>query len=74
MRTEDGQQVPSTLGEYLDLVKAQGIENNQASAFLERKILKSPGGRDQPVLAPHSQMGLLLVGMMMRREPEEVVQ
>ena len=71
MRTDEcGNQVPSTLGEYLDLVRAIAPDS-RAVEFLEEKVAASPAGRNDEVLAPDSQMRILLYPMMVqpRRSP-----
>jgi len=66
MRTdEDGNECPETLGEYRDLCAAIGGESNKAVAFLDKKIAESTNGRDETVIAPDSQMRMLLMPMML---------
>jgi len=60
---EDGNQCPGTLGEYRDLCAAIGGESNKAVEFLDKKIAES--SRDEEVLAPDSQMRLVLMPMML---------
>lgn len=55
---------PSTLGEYLALVKILGMPNNKAVKFLQDKIDNSPNGENELVLAPDSQMRMILMSMM----------
>jgi hypothetical protein len=64
MRTDEhGNECPATLGEYRDLA-ATGLPNNEAVRWLDNKIKVSPGGRDERVLAPDSQMREFLMRMM----------
>lgn len=69
MRTdENGNECPSTLGEYREAVVALVGENNVAVAFLDRKIAEQ--GPNMEVLAPDSQMRYLLFPLMMRRRTD----
>ena len=52
---------PKTLGDYRDLFVAIAGEDSLAVAFLDQKIEEQ--GRDEPVLAPASQM-LAILGAM----------
>lgn len=64
MRTdEDGNACPATLGEYRDLCAAIGGEKNKAVEFLDKKIAES--NRDELVIAPDSQMRMVLMPMML---------
>lgn len=66
MRTDEtGSQCPGTLGEYLDLCKSIGGPECRAVAFLNKKIEESPNGRDEEVIAPDSQMRMVLMPMLM---------
>lgn len=58
---EDGNQCPGTLGEYRDLCAAIGGQDNEAVALLDKKIEESPNGRNEEVIAPDSQMRMLLM-------------
>lgn len=65
MRTdENGQQCPGTLGEYLKLCEAVGFPDNQAVQFLKKKIAESPNGENEEVIAPDSQMRMLLMPLL----------
>jgi len=67
MRTdENGSPCPETLGEYRDLIAALLGEHNRAIQFLDQKISESPDGKDEVVVAPDSQMRLLLAPMMVQ--------
>lgn len=67
MRTdENGNPCPETLGEYRDLIAALLGEQNRAIQFLDKKIEESPNGVDEVVVAPDSQMRLLLMPMMVQ--------
>jgi len=73
MRTdEEGSPCPGTLGEYRDLCAALGGEDCAAVAFLDEKIAAAKDGRDAEVLAPDSQMRVLLLAMLIRRAAEEI--
>lgn len=64
MRTdEDGNACPETLGEYRDLCAAIGGEKNKAVEFLDKKIAEAH--RDEKVIAPDSQMRMVLMPMML---------
>ena len=66
MRTdEEGNPCPGTLGEYLKMCKALGVENNKAVDFLQKKIYDQ--GEDMEVVAPDSQMRMLLMPMMIQK-------
>jgi hypothetical protein len=69
MRTdEEGNQCPGTLGEYRDFCKALGGgTDNEAVAFLDKKIEESPNGRDEEVIAADSQMRMLLMPKMLKK-------
>jgi hypothetical protein len=72
MRTdEEGNQCPGTLGEYRDMCAALGGEDCKAVAFLDLKIEAHPEtGRDEEVIAPDSQMRLLLMPMLFEKVKE----
>jgi len=59
---------PATLGEYRRLCIALSPyrENCEAVALLDRKIANSPIGADDLVIAPDSQMRILLMPMLTR--------
>lgn len=67
-KNASGEPSLSTLGEYRDFCYALG-PNSKAVQFLDRKIQESPGGRDEEVVAPDSQMRALLFPMLL--EPAE---
>lgn len=67
-KDENGNECPATLGEYYDLIHAI-MPNSRAAEFLEEKIAAQ--GRDEEVIAPDSQMRLLLMPMML--QPREKV-
>jgi len=60
---EEGNEVPSTLGEYLDLVSAIAPDS-AAVELLEDKIAANPKGRGDLVIAADSQMRFLLYPLM----------
>jgi hypothetical protein len=61
---ENGDQCPSTLGEYRDLCNAIGGENCEAVRLLDGHIAKSSNGRDEVVIAADSQMRFLLMPLL----------
>jgi len=62
MRTdEEGNQCPSTLGEYHDLCVVLFGKDSRATQFLAEKIMAQ--GRNEAVLAADSQMRYLLFSM-----------
>lgn len=61
-KDENGDPCPSTLGEYRDMCAAIGGEMCKAVAFLDKKI--SNYGRDEEVVAPDSQVRMLLMPML----------
>lgn len=64
MRTdENGQPCPAILFEYRDLCKAIGGSECEAVKLLEKKIEEN-GGEDDEVIAPDSQMRLLLMPLL----------
>jgi len=65
---EDGDEAPETLGEYRDLCEALGGPDCQAVRFLNEKITQNPGGEDEKVIAPDSQMRALLIPLMVAAE------
>ena len=69
-KDEGGNDCPGTLGEYRDLCAAFGGEDCDAVKFLDKKIASNPGGRDEIVIAPDSQMRLLLMPMLITKEGE----
>jgi len=62
-KDEDGNDCPSTLGEYLAICEL-GVPDNKAVEFIQQKINKSPNGENEEVLATDSQMRMLLLPMM----------
>jgi len=66
-KDEQGEQCPETLGEYRDLCAALGGEGCNAVAFLDKKVADSPNGRDEKVIAPDSQMRMLLFPMLLKK-------
>lgn len=72
MRTDErGQSCPATLGEYRDICKALGGVDCDAVKYLDAKIVESPHGRDELVLADDSQMRILLYPMIVSSKPED---
>ena len=61
-KDESGNDCPSTLGEYRALCAAFGGEECRAVKFLDEKIAKSH--EDEAVIAPDSQMRMLLMPML----------
>ncbi len=60
---EGGNACPETLGEYRDLCAALGGAECKAVKFLDERIASQ--GRDAVVIAPDSQMRLLLMPMLL---------
>lgn len=68
MRTdEEGNQCPSTLGEYKKYCLALGGSDCKAVAFLNRKIAET--SEDEEVIAPDSQMRMILYPWILAKEP-----
>lgn len=63
-KDEEGNECPATLGEYRDLCAAIGGAECPAVTFLDKKIAASVRGRDEEVIAPDSQMRMLLMPML----------
>jgi hypothetical protein len=63
-RDEAGNECPSTLGEYRDMCAAFGGEDCKAVKFLDARIAEQ--GRDELVIAPDSQMRMLLMPMLVK--------
>lgn len=63
-KDEDGNDCPSTLGEYRDLCLALGGINSEAVAFLDKKIAED--GRNSEVIIPDIQMRYLLLPMIIK--------
>lgn len=65
-KDEAGNDCPETLGEYRDLVVAFSPfgEKSKAAQFLDEKIAEQ--GRDEKVVAPDSQMRMLLMPMLLQ--------
>ena len=66
---EDGNECPSTLGEYRDLCVSVGGADCQAVSFLDKKITESPKGRDSTVFVSDLQMRQLLFPMLVSGVP-----
>ncbi len=66
-KDENGDPCPSTLGEYRKMCSALGVDNNKAVAFLDKKIAEQ--GENEEVIAPDSQMRMLLMPWMLEKEP-----
>ena len=67
MRTDEaGNQCPATLGEYRDLCAAIGGPECEAVKFLDKKIAEHEKGRDELVIAPDSQMRVVLMPMLVK--------
>lgn len=60
-----GNDCPSTLGEYRDLIAAIMGADNEAVKFLDEKIAAHAQGRDEEVIASDEQMRRLLFPMML---------
>ena len=67
---ETGASCPETLGEYYDLIVSLFGKDNKASKFLEEKIKTSSKKRHEKVIAPDSQMRMLLITIAMK--PKEL--
>jgi hypothetical protein len=65
-KDENDSSCPSTLGEYRKMCLALGVPNNQAVQFLDKKIKSSKKGADEEVVAPDSQMRMLLMPLLLR--------
>lgn len=63
-KDEEGNPCPETLGEYRNLIAAMVGEENQAIQWLDEQIKEK--GEDEIVLAPDSQMRMILIPMMVR--------
>lgn len=63
-RDEDGNECPATLGEYRRICAALMGEDNAAVEFLDAKIAED--GENEVVIAPDSQMRMLLMPMMLQ--------
>jgi len=64
---ENGQPCPATLFEYRDLCKAIGGPECEAVKLLEKKIAEN-NGEDDEVIAPDSQMRMLLMPLLITPE------
>lgn len=51
---------PATLGTYLEVCEVIFGEDSGAVDFLKQKIAESPNGKNEVVIAPESQMNMLL--------------
>jgi hypothetical protein len=68
MRTdEEGNPCPETLGEYRMMVAMIAGEGTKAVQFLDEKIAASTFGENEKVIAPDSQMRMLLIPMMVEK-------
>ena len=63
-KDEQGNPCPETLGEYRLLCRLMG-DDNKAVQFLNEKIAESPDGENEVVVAPDSQMRMLLMPLML---------
>jgi hypothetical protein len=63
-KDEQGNECPSTLGEYRKMCAALGGDNCKAVQFLNAKISESPNGENEEVIAPDSQMRAVLMPML----------
>jgi len=52
------------LGEYRDMCASIGGEKCPAVVFLDKKIAEHEKGRDEKVIAPDSQMRVVLMPML----------
>ncbi len=60
-KDENGEDCPSTLGEYRDLCAAIGGETCEAVQILDKKIAEEKDGPKTEVIQPDSQMRALLM-------------
>lgn len=65
-KDEQGNECPSTLGEYRLMCSVIGGTTCKAVRFLDEKILESPNGENEEVVAPDSQMRSVLMPMLER--------
>ena len=65
-KDENGNECPSTLGEYRKMCAALGGGSCKAVAFLDKKISDSPNGEAEEVVTPDSQMRALLMPMLIQ--------
>ena len=72
MRIEEGREVPSTLGEYMNLCRTLGGDECDAVEFLREKIQNSWSGDDTEVVAPDSQMRAILLPRLWTRRGEPI--
>jgi hypothetical protein len=71
-KDEEGNEVPSTLGEYRKLCAAiGGVDDNPAVEWLDAKIAKQ--GEHEEVLIPDSQMRNILMPMLANISPHEAL-
>ena len=65
--------MPSTLGSYKTLCKIFFGEDSTQYQFIESKIIQSPSGEDEEVIAEESQMMYLLATMDKVSSREELM-
>ena len=65
--------MPSTLGSYKRLCKMFFGEDSAQYQFIESKIIQSPNGEDEEVIADESQMLYLLTSMDKEQSLKELM-
>jgi hypothetical protein len=65
--------MPSTLGSYKKLCKLFFGEGSAQHQFIESKIIQSPNGEDEEVIAEESQMLYLLSTMDQEQSRQELM-
>lgn len=65
--------MPSTLGSYKTLCKIFFGEDSAQYQFIESKIIQSPNGENEEVIADESQMLYLLASMGKDSSKEELM-
>ena len=65
-KDENGNECPETLGEYRAICVGLGGEECEAVKFLDKKIEEDPDGKGGKVIAPDSQMRLVLFPMLLK--------
>lgn len=65
--------MPSTLGSYKTLCKIFFGEDSAQYQFIESKIIQSPNGEDEEVIADESQMLYLLSTMNKEQSQQELI-
>jgi hypothetical protein len=65
--------MPSTLGSYKTLCKLFFGEDSAQYQFIESKIIQSPNGEDEEVIADESQMLYLLSTMNKEQSQQELI-